>query len=744
MADDVQKIAQRIELTGEKEYNAALKEARQNLRVLQSQLKAETAELGKNATAQEKNEVKTRNLQKQIKEQEKVVRAYEKALAASTEKYGESAEATAKWEVKLNDARTALANMKNGLNDVSEGMKQVQGSAQLGVIATHSLAESLGKVAEAGSAISGAIEGAFSGTMDFVKDVISQVWESVVDLAARSNSMVDLAGYWNTDVTTIQKYKGAVESASGSLEDLASLVTRINSKDPTELVKLTGVSKENFKDDWSYAMAVLEKVSTLENHDQRNAIAYALFGRNPDKALDLMNDWQTVMANLDKFDPTKGGYGLTEEQTQSMSELYDKVNGLRASWQALQDMATVHLFGDLAMNVTGNLQNIVDAFKDYFLAESDDEKAEALEKVKQNIIEMFDNIRTAIQEGIELLSGLAEDLKDSDDELARALGNALGALVDALEWLADENNWATIKSGIEWLIGIWAAGKVGSAIGNLASFGANLKTIFGWTGGKGTPAPAPTTPTVAPTGGNGATWISKLTSGTGVYAALKNLELLKDKLESDKAELEQQTAENGWSESDRNYWMLTGKKPDANDADYQNWLNTVVNPDPLAGKGTKYVNGFGPSSPVERARLDATPEQQAAANALWDLIREGNFGSEYDNAWAALENAFAGDTGTFARLDALLNKLIEEHSAAEEETGYNPELWGDIPSTWWQNPAGQNGLTSSDISGFRSLPGQMRAAVASGVSGIKVYMSGQEVGNLVAPYVSEALAAQMD
>ena len=56
-------IKQRILLTGEKEYSAALKEAQRNLKTLRSELKAETAELGANATAQQKNEVKVNNLQ---------------------------------------------------------------------------------------------------------------------------------------------------------------------------------------------------------------------------------------------------------------------------------------------------------------------------------------------------------------------------------------------------------------------------------------------------------------------------------------------------------------------------------------------------------------------------------------------------------------------------------------------------------------------------------------------------------
>ena len=43
-------IRQKIVLEGEREYSAALKEAQRNLKVLRSELKAETAELGKNAT----------------------------------------------------------------------------------------------------------------------------------------------------------------------------------------------------------------------------------------------------------------------------------------------------------------------------------------------------------------------------------------------------------------------------------------------------------------------------------------------------------------------------------------------------------------------------------------------------------------------------------------------------------------------------------------------------------------------
>ena len=130
-------IKRRIVLEGEKEYNAAIKEAQRNLKTLRSELKAETAELGTNATAQQKNETRAKSLQKQIKEQEKVVKTLQTALEAAKEEFGDNEEVVAKWEQKLNDARATLANMKNDLEgtnqavrDTGNSMKEAASSAR--------------------------------------------------------------------------------------------------------------------------------------------------------------------------------------------------------------------------------------------------------------------------------------------------------------------------------------------------------------------------------------------------------------------------------------------------------------------------------------------------------------------------------------------------------------------------------------------------------------------------------------
>ena len=326
MAND---IKQKIVLEGEKEYNRALAEAKRNLKTLRSELKAETAELGANATAQQKNETKIKSLQKQIKEQEKIVKTYQAALKEVKEKYGDNAEAVSKWEVKLNEARATLANMKNGLEEVGQGFKDVENSASMATVASKSVADTLGKLSDVGGAISDSIEAAFTGLLSRAKETIEAVWGSIVDLAARSNNLVDLAGFWNTDVTTIQKYKGAVESVSGTLEDLNGIVTKINSKDSKTIAELVGISKENYDDEWKYAMAVMDAMSKLDT-GKRNEVGFELFGKSATKAFDILNDWDSLLTHLDEFDVTKGGFGLTEEELQNMSQLYDKVNELKA------------------------------------------------------------------------------------------------------------------------------------------------------------------------------------------------------------------------------------------------------------------------------------------------------------------------------------------------------------------------------------------------------------------------------
>ena len=197
-----QEIKRKIVLEGEKEFSAALKEAQRNLKTLRSELKAETAELGSNATAQQKAETRAKSLQKQIQEQEKIVKTLQAALAQAKEQYGDNEDVVAKWEQKLNDARTALANMKNGLTEANQTLKETgagfreaaDGAAET-VTATKSAADAMQELGGIGENVAGAIENIFFGMIDVIGQAVSAMWDMVTETAAKVNGWEDIAGY---------------------------------------------------------------------------------------------------------------------------------------------------------------------------------------------------------------------------------------------------------------------------------------------------------------------------------------------------------------------------------------------------------------------------------------------------------------------------------------------------------------------------------------------------------------------
>ena len=690
-------IKQRIVLEGEQQYKQALKDAQRNLKTLRSELKAETAELGKNATEQEKNAAKVKNLQKQIAEQEKVVKTYKEALAEVREKYADNEDAIAKWEQKLNDARTSLANMKNELDGVGDGFKGIDTSAAAATVAAKSVADTIGNLANIGSTIADGIEGAFTGVVDKVRAVIGEVWGEIVDLAARSNNLVDLAGYWNTDVTTIQKYAGAVQSVSGTLEDLSGIVTKINSKDAKKVAELTGVSSVNYEDQWEYAMAVMDAMSKLDTK-ARNAAGFELFGKGATKAFDILNDWQKLQENLDKYDATKGGYGLTEEELQQMSDLYDKVNGLKASWQSLKDMATVKLFGQLSMDLTSNAQAILDGFLKYFNAGSDQEREAALAEIEANILAMFETAKAAIEKGVEMLAEIAEDLKSSDNPTAQALGNILGGLVEALKWITDDHmNNVVTALGI--LAAFWAGTKALTMIANIASFASHISTLVAAKGIGSAAAGAAA----------GTSW------GTAFASAVMKAAP----------------------------WLIG--------------LYTLLNP-----SGTSDETGDNTLIDESGNLTKEAVEAGFTKDENGDLLLPGNdrkmdavqqFWDKYRNR--ELTQKDIEELGTVILNDQVMSDLMQAiYDFTNKESGWqNTEDLPDwvLPASWWQNQGGNTGSTEGMTSGdaknmvdaMNKTPTAVGKAVANGMSGVKVYMDGRTVGNLVAPYVSEYIASSM-
>lgn len=755
-------ISQKIELQGEKEYRQAIKNAERELKTLEARLKAETAELGKNATEQEKNAAKIKSLQKQIAEQEKIVQTYKAALQEVQEKYADNADEIAKWETKLLKARETLANMRNsmasaseGLRDVQTGMEGVGAASDSAVVAARSVTETIGDLANIGDGISDGIENIFKGMVSSVKEAITEVWGEISDLAARSNALLDMAGFWNTDVTTLQRYKGAVANISGDLSDLNDIVTKINAKDSKDITELVGISKEGYQDDWKYAMAVMDALAEMreKNFQAGNNAAFEIFGgRQATRAMDLLNDWRKMQEQLARYDVDAGGYGMSEEQIQEMSDLADRISGLKNDWQTLKDMMLVGLFAPLALDVTSNAQGLLDGFLEFMNADSDEEREAAIGKIRENIEGIFKAIREAVEDGIVMLKQLSEDLKKSEDPLVQALGNALGGVADVMKWFT-EDNAKNAATALAIVAGAWAATNVLTMIGNITKLAAAARTIklFGGlgsllgAGGNGAGAPA-VTPTAVPAAG---------ASAGNTAAGAAGGSLVGRVLTSTAAKVVGGVAAGAGVLFEN---ALTGQGNDDLVADENGNLY-------IGQTGEKYARSNGTFADTwavpEQQKYTVTDEQRTALEAAFDAWKSwyrdptDQHEDAMDRAVEASEKAFAGQEELFNTLDTMMNELAQKDdwiNMKDLPAEWFTDPWRtqgkyEVPADWWKTGANADGITSQDLQNFDSLPSRLERSVENGmakvVGSITLDIDGYRVARIVAPMVSEEIAKDM-
>lgn len=802
-------IKQKIELTGEKQYNQAIKDAQRNLKLLQSQLKAETAEMGRNASEQDKAKAKAKSLQEQIAEQEKVVETLREALERAREEYGDNEEVVARWEMKLNSARTTLGNMRSDLDGLDgtlggagDALGDMGDKADQGVTAVHHLSEALANIGDTSSGIADTMQGIFGTMVDTVRDAAMSVWGEITSLAGRVNGWADLAGYWNTSTTEIQKWSNAVEASHNSFSDLENAVTRINMGDQKKIAEYAGVSREGYEDEWQYAMAVMDSLAKMDFTKQQEALG-AIFGEKRAMGVkDLLNDWQTIKALTDRFDAENGGVGMSEEQMSDLATLAERVDTINKTWQAFKDSFIGEHMAKLSLDLTGNVQGALDALISFMDADTEEEREKALEDFTKNVEAFFTRLGEAIQAAAEGIGAAGEQMQGSENGIVKALGDMLVALKEAVEWFSDEGHIDMVVKGFEALVAFWATARVVGILGKVSSFAADLAAIkaFGTGGGTilaGGAGAGAAGAGAGAAGGGLAAAITKIVTSTAAQVAAgvaAGVAVLTQGLWDDKysgnddvtdkdGNLTETAKESGFWKDENGvvhapyengtrgnvYDTETGEWREMTDEEWdaqerKRMQEKVARDQDQAvaeGRGTDW-KGTGEVSYVDRhARQGHLPDveelkaqnraqAEAAIQDWWDAWRawdkdpegEGNE-LEYNNAEAWAQEVMGDAWGD------VWYRIIEELDKKPKNANLE-----DVPVGWYKdildNMGGsgeKSGLTSEDISGFKSLPEQMQKAAENGaragISGATVEMDKYAVGRIVAPVVSEEIGGMI-
>ncbi len=767
MADE-NKIKTKIELEGEKQYSSAIKSAQRDLRTLRSEMKAETAELGKNATAQQKAEVKAKSLQKQIAAQEKIVKACRDALDEVKKKYGDNEDAVAQYTTKLNSARTVLANMKNELDKTGDEFGDVTEEVKQSNVEVRSFAESLESIGSAGLAISGFLSDTFKGMLGTVKSAATEVWQSVTEVAARANNWTDLASYYGSSAGQIQQWDNAISDAAGSFNDFITLVNMLSfgGKDKN-IAELLGLSDVNYSNSIEFTELVLKRLKELKGELSQSAyddLMGNIFGTKKSQSVNwFVSNLDAVLGGLEKYDAEAGGFGLDDEQLQTMNDLWVKVNGINTMWSAFKSSFLAGAFGELGLELTGDAQGILSALNDFMKAENQEDRDAALQEVKDGLKEFFEDLGTALSEGIRTLDEIGGELQNSEDGTVRMLGTVLSGISDALEWFTQEDNIDKVVTGFKALLAVWAGGEIAGAIGKLAALAANIALVKNAGGIFGMFGKGKAAGDAATAAGSAATAATAAGSAAGTATGVVNAGAISTAIANFL------TSWKGVAGSAVLYGVpMWDRLKEANrkkDAENQAIMDMAAEAAPSVTRNTREQNQRGlrlllaglvndqgtideitqeaaPAvSPIREGNgqeLNLTEQQRQAAEIFWDAFRDDQDFS--DDEWNAYEGAFKGFEGLFDELETRINNFIQR---TPDDSWRSYE---DIPAEIFSEIGGMNGASQSldnASNTLKGLPALMAAAVRNGVSNIVVTIDGQKAGSLLAPYVSQSVAREI-
>ena len=741
-------ISSKLQLDGEQQYKKALNDAYRSLRVLRSELKAETAELGRNATQQDKARAKMQSLQKQIAEQEKIVKTLEKALADSKKEYADNQEVQDKWAEKLNKAREALANMKNSMEECEDSlgkfgdsMKDVadsSGEAMQTVISFNDALKSIGSIA---SGISGGISDIFSSAVDTMKDMVDEMFSLMSMAWSAAGDWKDIQAVWGGDLEEIQRvYKGMemqgvdASTVTGAMQKLVANVH--GGSDGVEAaMRELGFSESQFTSHFEMFQKIMDRLSTeYYTRGKRHDLAAALFGEKKGSDVLLMLDkWNAGMTQYHE-NIEEPGLVVHSDEIDELELVGQKIQNIQTTWDAIKTNVGAKLSD--VLNMDQLTDDTLEILRDIgaILNSEGETRAELTLKLTDDIEKLFEDLGAAMENLGGFLQELGGDLKNSDNPLVRFIGQLIEGLGGILDWLGE--NGGTIIEWLNRLLPLIAGNKVletvtGKGAGDWAtdllklgidvSILTKMGKVLGAGAGAAMTAEAATIGTTIGGGLAGTAAAFGMAAGAALLA-IPGIDAL---LHPEKYAGEHPEEVKKIGEISNPGDILT--IPDNGSAAAKETFNYLLGLPTGGSRKEEVANAPGveefeelPEGPV----IMASPEEQDdAIQKWWDAMRDATNGA---GTWDAEAEAYAKMQDIFGDaaediMDAVLLKIDEETEPWEVQ---------DIPSTWY-----------ADVTG--ALKNLVGASVENAVKGTKFSIIVNLDGEKVAERTNVALGSML-
>lgn len=729
-----------LAVDGEQAYKRALNDAKTSVRNLGTQLSLAQAEFKKSGDAQKLMETRAKALKNEIDQQNEIVKSLDGALKDAKKQYGEGSKEAEKWGAELNRAKATMASLEAELANNERGLDRNGKAFDDASTAASDFGNAVNSI---GKGVSfelitsgiGKITSGFENAIKKAADLATSMWNMMRDAASWADDEITLAKIYGVDVEDLQRMQHAAKIVDVDIDTIVkarqklmkAMGSELKSDSITEAFQALRVpvydQNGNMREMETVFWEAGRALMNLDDEVLQNNVAMQLFGKSWMELRPLFTAGSQVYKQA------------MEEATVVPQENIEKLGALQDQLDRLDDQ-----FNTLKMNVlselapsfeilAGALTDLMAEFNAYL--QTDQGKA-MMQALSDAVTAFFSEVKNI-------------DLQDA----VGTVSDALGLIKDGFLWIKDNKD--SIVDALKGIGLAFAGLKLVEVAANMGKIAWGFKQLFGGGGNK--------TPKTEPTGGSG---------GTG-------------------------TTGGGW-------WVAAGNKltqiaSNGAQAFTQNGLNSIV---PVVGDmfmnqtnmgralrdGGNFWEGLAQDVNEKKEEISqnaSTFETDWRNNALLKpLIELGEESNKYLTwYWGQQQKAAEWDTGDHTSIEENMDfvKNGGEVTMQPEKVEIVPDdnwVFGDDASIEdimnWMNgrnggnltpgnlddgvstgvystPAGGgvNGetLTSQDIAEFGKVPGEMVQAVGQAVRQIRVQMDKNTVGYLVAPVVSDYIAANV-
>lgn len=304
-------IGPKIGIDGEKQFRSELNSIGQQLRTLNTEMKAVTTAFDANDSSQKKLAAQSDVLTRQLSLQEQQVTDIQKALDYAKANYAENSNEVQRWQQALNNATADLNRTKSGIEAINEEMKNTSVVSQFGGALKSGLAVAAKAAAAATAAAAGAV-------IALTKSAVENYGEYEQLVGGVETLFKDSAG-------TVEEYaKNAYQTAGLSANEYMETVTSFSAS----LLQSMGNDTE--------AAAKKADLAITDMSDNANKMGTDMQS--------IQNAYQGfAKQNYTMLDNLKLGYGGTKEE---MQRLIDDANALNAA-QGNYTNYTIESYADI-------------------------------------------------------------------------------------------------------------------------------------------------------------------------------------------------------------------------------------------------------------------------------------------------------------------------------------------------------------------------------------------------------------